>query len=34
MDCMNDAERAFSYMLPNPTKQVNYLGEESAFFTT
>lgn len=34
MDTLNDAEEAFKYMLPNATKQVNYLGEESAFFTT
>ena len=34
MDTLNDAEAAFGYMLPNATKQVNYLGEESAFFTT
>lgn len=34
MDSLNDAETAFSYMLPNASKQVNYLGEESAFFTS
>jgi len=34
MDTLNNAEAAFTYMLPNATKQVNYLGEESAFFTT
>lgn len=34
MDTLNDAERAFSYMLPNASKQVNYLSEESAFFTS
>ena len=34
MDTLNDAEAAFGYMLPNASKQVNYLGEESAFFTT
>jgi len=34
MDTLNDAERAFGYMLPNASKQVNYLGEESAFFTS
>jgi len=34
MDTLNDAEEAFKYMLPNATKQVNYLGEESAFFTS
>jgi len=33
MDTLNDAEAAFGYMLPNASKQVNYLGEESAFFT-
>lgn len=34
MDTLNDAEAAFEYMLPNATRQVNYLGEESAFFTS
>jgi len=34
MDTLNDAEQSFGYMLPNATKQVNYLGEESAFFTS
>ena len=34
MDTLNDAEAAFEFMLPVATKQVNYLGEESAFFTT
>jgi len=34
MDTLNDAEAAFKYMLPNATKQVNYLSEESAFFTS
>ena len=34
MDSLNDAETAFQYMLPNATKQVNYLAEESAFFTS
>ena len=34
MDTLNDAERAFGYMLPNASKQVNYLSEESAFFTS
>lgn len=34
MDSLNDAERAFQFMLPNATKQVNYLSEESAFFTS
>lgn len=33
MDSLNDAERAFGFMLPNASKQVNYLGEESSFFT-
>jgi len=33
MDTLHNAEAAFAYMLPNATKQVNYLGEESAFFT-
>jgi hypothetical protein len=33
MDSLDDAETAFSYMLPNATRQVNYLEEESAFFT-
>lgn len=34
MDSMNDAERAFTFMLPNSTRQVNYLDEEAAFFTS
>ena len=34
MDTLNNAEAAFAYMLPNATKQVNYLGEESSFFTS
>jgi len=34
MESMNDAETAFTFMLPNATKQVNYLAEESAYFTT
>ena len=34
MDTLNNSEAAFGYMLPNATKQVNYLGEESSFFTT
>jgi hypothetical protein len=34
MESLNNAEAAFSLMLPNASKQVNYLGEESAFFTT
>jgi len=34
MDSLNNAEQAFSLMLPNASKQVNYLGEESAFFTS
>lgn len=34
MDTLNDAEAAFQYMLPTASRQVNYLGEESAFFTT
>ena len=34
METVNDAEAAFGYMLPKTTKQVNYLGEESAFFQT
>ena len=34
MNSLNDAETAFTYMLPNATKQVNYLAEESAFFTS
>jgi len=34
MNSLNDAEAAFEFMLPNASKQVNYLGEESAFFTS
>jgi len=34
MDSLNDAETAYNYMLPNASKQVNYLAEESAFFTS
>jgi len=34
MDSLNDAEKAFEFMLPNSTRQVNYLDEEAAFFTT
>ena len=34
MDTLNDAERAFGYMLPGASKQVSYLSEESAFFTS
>lgn len=34
MDTVNNAEAAFTYMLPNASKQVNYLGEESSFFTS
>ena len=34
MQSLQDAERAFTFMLPNSTRQVNYLEEESAFFTT
>jgi len=34
MDTLGNAEAAFNYMLPNATKQVNYLAEESAFFTS
>lgn len=34
MDSLSDAETAFTYMLPTASKQVNYLGEESSFFTT
>ena len=34
MDTLNDAARAWDYMLPNASKQVNYLGEESSFFTS
>ena len=34
MDSLNDAESAYNYMLPNASKQVNYLAEESAFFTS
>ena len=33
MNSLNNAEEAFEFMLPNATKQVNYLAEESAFFT-
>jgi hypothetical protein len=33
MDSLNDAELAFTYMLPNATQQVNYLEEESNFFS-
>jgi hypothetical protein len=33
MDSLNDAEKAFEFMLPNSTRQVNYLDEEAAFFT-
>jgi len=34
MRSLGDAEKAFTYMLPNSTRQVNYLEEESAFFTS
>ena len=34
MDSLQDAELAFSYMLPNATQQVNYLEEESNYFST
>ena len=34
MDTLGDATAAYDYMLPNASKQVNYLGEESAFFQT
>jgi hypothetical protein len=34
MDSLGDAESAFQYMLPNATQQVNYLQEESNFFST
>ena len=34
MNSLNNAEEAFEFMLPNATKQVNYLAEESAFFTS
>jgi len=34
MTSLQDAERAFTFMLPNSTRQVNYLEEEAAFFTT
>ena len=34
MEALNDAETAFSYMLPNATQQVNYLEEESNYFST
>jgi len=33
MGALQDAERAFTLMLPNSTRQVNYLEEEAAFFT-
>jgi len=33
VDVINDAEQAFAMMLPVETKKVEYLGEESAFFT-
>ena len=33
-DTLTDAEAAFEYMLPSATKKVNYLGEESAYFTS
>lgn len=33
MTSLQDAERAFTFMLPNSTRQVNYLEEEAAFFT-
>ena len=33
MNSLNNAQEAFEFMLPNATKQVNYLAEESAFFT-
>jgi hypothetical protein len=33
MASLQDAERAFTFMLPNSTRQVNYLEEEAAFFT-
>ena len=34
MDSLQDAELAFQYMLPNATQQVNYLEEESNYFST
>jgi hypothetical protein len=34
MDSLRDAESAFTYMLPNATQQVEYLQEESAYFST
>ena len=34
MESLQDAELAFTYMLPNATKQVNYLEEESNYFSS
>ena len=33
VDVINDAERAFTIMLPDETKKGEYLAEESAYFT-
>ena len=33
INCANDAEQAFKLMLPRETKQLNYLEEESSYFT-
>jgi hypothetical protein len=32
-DTVNDKEAAFKMMLPKETKKVEYLAEESAYFT-
>ena len=34
LDSLHNAELAFGYMLPLASKQVSYLSEESAFFTS
>ena len=34
IESLHDAELAFNYMLPNATQQVNYLEEESNYFST
>lgn len=33
IETLSDAEAAFQYMLPNATQQVNYLEEESNYFS-